>query len=391
MSEKRPDSGKNTLSAEVTSLQDVIPTAAFAFRGYNITNLGRSDELLAHPVYGSIVEASLRSAEYAFAEAMRRPADLVGRIRRKEETSLETYAEAIAIVLAMEDAQMRLLREIFSIELSQSRLAYGYSLGEVGALVAAGTLSMPDALAILLPLAHDCASLANDVTMGVLFSRSGKLPLDDIRRLCLDINRAGAGVVGMSSVLSPNTVLLLGQHETVDVFKRRMVGILPDSVHLRKNQHRWPPMHTPIVWQKGIPDRAGMLLHTTSISDPTHPEILTLVEGELRYTHDNARELLRRWTDHPQRLWDAITETLERGVETVIHVGPEPNLLPSTFERLRENIEVELRASRGLSAVATLVRRPWIAALLPDRAALLRVPLIKHVILEDWLLAQDVK
>ena len=33
-----------------------LSQAAFAFRGYNITNLGRTPELLAHPAYGRVVE-----------------------------------------------------------------------------------------------------------------------------------------------------------------------------------------------------------------------------------------------------------------------------------------------------------------------------------------------
>ncbi len=39
---------------------ELLPATAFAFRGYDRTNLGRTPELLAHPVYGSIVEAALR-------------------------------------------------------------------------------------------------------------------------------------------------------------------------------------------------------------------------------------------------------------------------------------------------------------------------------------------
>ena len=37
-------------------------------------------------------------------------------------------------------------------------------------------------------------------------------------------------------------------------------------------------------------------------------------------------------------------------------------------------------------APAGLARRPWLSALLPSRAALLRAPLLQHIILEDWLL-----
>jgi hypothetical protein len=29
-----------------------LPATALAFRGYNVTNLGRTAELLAHPAYG---------------------------------------------------------------------------------------------------------------------------------------------------------------------------------------------------------------------------------------------------------------------------------------------------------------------------------------------------
>src|SRR2546421_688582 len=32
---------------------------AFAFRGYNVTNLGRTPELLDHPAYGPVVRAAL--------------------------------------------------------------------------------------------------------------------------------------------------------------------------------------------------------------------------------------------------------------------------------------------------------------------------------------------
>ena len=44
-------------------LQPSIGTTAFAFRGYNLTNLGRTAELLAHASYGPVVLRHLRDAE----------------------------------------------------------------------------------------------------------------------------------------------------------------------------------------------------------------------------------------------------------------------------------------------------------------------------------------
>ena len=76
----------------------------------------------------------------------------------------------------------------------------------------------------------------------------------------------------------------------------------------------------------------------------------------------------------------------------IVHVGPDPNLLPATFKRLSDNVTAELngRSLRklGMRAVSNIIGRPWVAKLLSNRAALLRTPYIVHVILEDWLLEQ---
>ena len=33
------------------------------------------------------------------------------------------------------------------------------------------------------------------------------------------------------------------------------------KVMLRRNPNRWPPLHSPLVWQKHIPDRTAMALY----------------------------------------------------------------------------------------------------------------------------------
>jgi [acyl-carrier-protein] S-malonyltransferase len=89
-------------------------------------------------------------------------------------------------------------------------------------------------------------------------------------------------------------------------------------------------------------------------------------------------------------LWDAVYETLASGASTVIHVGPAPNLIPATFSRLSENVHEQTSGrswgKMGMRAAAGLARRPWLSTILPSRAALLRAPVVKQVVLEDWLL-----
>ena len=363
----------------MNGLKDRLSSTAFIFRGYNTTNLGRSGELLAHPVYGPLIEPYLKEASEVCGDVTGSPVDLAARIRRGEETDLDSYGEAVALIVAMEMAQLRLLKEFFRIDYAQARLAYGYSLGEIAALVAGGVMEMRHALRVPLSVAKDCVELARDTTLAVLFSRGPALDAEAVQRLCLRINQGGQGTIGISAYLSPNSLLLNGQGTTIDHFQDLMSEWLPQRLHLRKNDYRWPPLHTPIMWQRAIPNRAAVMMQTLPgpLRSPL-PPVLSMVTGKASYTDLNARDLLAQWIDHPQRLWDVVYETLAQGIEVVVHVGPAPNLVPATFTRLSENVKSQLATRSwtgiGLRAVSSAVRRHWLAKLLPQRSALLRRP-----------------
>jgi len=378
---------------EPARLRQQIAATAFAFRGYNVTNLGRSREMLAHPAYGPIYDRFLREASEISAEVLSRPIDLASRVREGRETTLESFDEDIGLILAVELAQLAILREQFNIEYAKGRLAFGYSLGEITALIAGGVFDLADSLPPLIALADDCVELARDATMGIVFSRGPALNYAAVERLCLDVNADGRGVIGVSAILSPNTVLVLGQSDTVDRFKRRMPEALGPEAHLRKNEGSWPPLHTPLLWQRNVPNRAAVMLHAGKHGFATpHPPVVSLVTGKTSYNDYNSRDLLNRWIDHPQRLWDAVCETLASGTNVVVHVGPAPNVIPATFKRLSDNVTGLMSRwsinGFGLRAVSGVVNRPWLAKMLSSRAVLLRAPFVRHVILEDWLLAQ---
>lgn len=374
---------------------NLFDSAAFAFRGYNVTNLGRTPELLAHAAYGPIVERWLREASEVCASSIGRRVDLVDRVRRREETSLESYAEAVALTVAVELAHLRLLEEFFGVAYAKAKLAYGYSLGEIAALAASGLFDMAEALKVPLAMAADAVELAHDATLGVLFSRGPAIDVAKVARLCLEINAEGKGVIGVSSYLAPNSLLLIGQGTTLDRFLQRIPAEFSHRLYLRKNEHRWPPMHTPIVWQRSIRDRAAMLMHTLRLKHAAPiPPVFSLVTGNISYDELNTRKILTAWVDHPQYLWDAVYETLVLNIPTVVHVGPEPNLILATFKRLSDNVQVQAGAKtwggRGLRFVSQAARRPWLARLLPRQSALFRAPYVKQIILEDWLLEQKV-
>ncbi|MEM8866006.1 MAG: ACP S-malonyltransferase [Planctomycetota bacterium] len=371
-------------------IRETWSRAALAFRGYNTANLGRTKELLACPAYADTLRKRLAEASSVCSEVLGRKVDLQTRVCEGREATLDEYAEAVALVFAVERAQLDLVRDVHGVDPHSAELVFGYSLGELVAMAVADILVDEEALRVPLAMATDCAKLASGVTMGVLFSRA--LPIDErlIVQLCDEITQEGGGVIGISAILSPNTLLVLGQNATIDRLGKCVSEMFSKRVHLRLNDSQWPPLHTPIVWQQNIADRASVMIQGMKIANTLgRPPVVSLVTGKPAGCGAEARQLLRKWVDHPQRLWDAVRAVLHSPAQTVVHVGPAPNVIPATFHRLSENIR-QLRAKNNLSglsarALGPIADRPWLASRLPTTAALLRAPQLRHVILEDWL------
>jgi [acyl-carrier-protein] S-malonyltransferase len=370
-----------------------MESAALAFRGYNITNLGRSPELLAHSVYGPVVARTLSEISALTGDTLGRHVDLLARIRDHEPSRLDTFADDVAMIVGMEIAQLRLLEEFFGMQPHRARLSFGYSIGELSALVIGGVYKVEQLLPVPLRFADDCAALADDVAMGILFHRKLPVSLEKVHQLCVRVSAEGVGLIGPSARLSPNTILLLGQGESLERFRRAMVDILPEGTGLRRNPSRWPPLHTPVTWQRSIPNRVAIELFRTpgGLKRPS-PNVISLVTGKSNYDETNSREMLIRWVDHPQLLWSAVYETLASGVDRVIHVGPEPNVVPATFARLSTNVAAQLgnrlTGRFGRTVISEIVRS-WLVNLVSSNTALLRAPFVEQVILEDWLLAHS--
>jgi [acyl-carrier-protein] S-malonyltransferase len=376
-------------------LKKRITTAAFAFRGYDATNLGRGPELLEHAVYQPIVKAALDSASALCSDVLGKKVDLSRRVLAREPSTLDTFVEDIGAIVSMEVAQFRLLEKIFDIPVQQARLSFGHSIGELSALVLGGVYEMEQLLPIPLGLATDCARLTANTTMGILSVHGEVLHIDDVQHLCESISRRGHGLIGPSTYLSPHQMLLLGQNETPDLLEAGMGQFLPAGVTLRRRPNHWPPLHTPLVWERNIPNRTALAMHHISGGDrkPT-PAVVSCTTGAANYDEWNSRAILADWTDHPQRVWDVMEHTMASGAELVIHVGPEPKLFPTGFERLSHRIMKQLKMRHldrlGSSVIPSLSRNGWLNRKLPTNAVLLRAPFLNHIILEDWLLAQEV-
>jgi len=369
---------------------EALRTTSFAFRGYNVTNLGRTPELLAHKRFGDYFQRRLIETGTIASDVLKRKVDLVARVESQQETDLATYADAVAMIMGVEIAQIDVLRNEFQVDLTKAQYLLGYSLGELAALVVGGSLTLEDALKVPLSLSTDIAELAPTCTLAVLFCRKAFLPAALVHRACQEIACERNGLIGISSILSPNSVIVIGEGDTTSRLQACLNEQISDRVYVKKNPHRWPPMHTPIVWRHHITSRAALLMsEMQSGFTAPNPPILSLVTGACSYDANNIRDLIYQWVDRPQDLWRTVYHMLSNRTQQVIHVGPQPNIIPATLTRIAENVETQLQRSFSSRTMSALVHRPWLRGMIPEKAYLLRAPSIKQVMLEDWLLAQE--
>lgn len=366
-------------------------TAALAFRGYNITNLGKTPELLQVPAYRPFLVEKLREAAEIYQRSTGRPVDLVERIEKRIASDLASFGIDAAVIVAVSLAHLEIMEKLFQYPTKRVRATFGYSLGELPALILGGVFTMDQILTIPLSMADDCASLAPDVSMGVLFTRGRALDATVVRRLCAQVCAEGDGLIAPSAVLAPNATLLLAEGDALKRFQTRMASAFTERVMIRRNQHKWPPLHTPLVWRQNLAERGALATYKIGggFVAPV-PAVISCVTGKASYNDYNSREILTRWIDHPQLLWEVIHETLVMGIETIIHIGPEPNLIPSTYERIALDVSTQIGKNFmgrfGERVITSIAQRPWLTSLLTKDAALLRAPFIEHIKLEDWLL-----
>ena len=104
-------------------------------------------------------------------------------------------------------------------------------------MIAGGVFTLEQLLPVPLGCCDDAAALAPDTTLGVVFScgpTAIQLLKDDLQDSCIGRQQRRAGMVGVSSYLSPNTVLIIGQGDTLDHVEKAMHSFLPPKTMLRR-------------------------------------------------------------------------------------------------------------------------------------------------------------
>lgn len=225
------------------------------------------------------------------------------------EEELKLTANTQPAILATSIAALRVMqaeREIIPMA------AAGHSLGEYGALVAAGGLRFADAVR-LVHLRGKFMQEAVPVGEGAMAAVMG-MSAAEVEALCQEVARGE--VLSPANFNSPGQIAIAGHAtavqravEIVSKQKGKKAVLLPVSA----------PFHSPLM--KPASERLKVELDKAEVGD-LHFPVLSNAEAHFYPGRESVRELLVKQVDHPVRWEECMQELLAARADLVLEVGP---------------------------------------------------------------------
>jgi len=237
----------------------------------------------------------------------------------------------------------------------------GHSLGEYGALCAAGALGFADTLRLVRKrAARQQQAVAPGVGANAAIQGLGR---DRVEALCREVS-AGEGLVSPSCYNAPDQTVVSGYAAPVEsVMAKALAAGAKRALKLPLSA----PFHCALL--EGAAERFGADLDGVDFGDGSVPVIPNCDPGAL-HSAATTRGLLVRQIHQPVRWLETIERMAAMGIDTVVEVGPK-RVLSALALRIRrdlrvlnvENLEslqrtVETLSKQGPSAETTGCSKP---------------------------------
>jgi len=222
----------------------------------------------------------------------------------------------------------------------------GHSLGEYSALVAAGALSLSDAVRTVRARGQYMQE-AVPIGTGAMAAVIGG-ELSAIERICEEARRDQ--VCSIANFNSPNQAVIAGSTEAVDRAIELLNGVAKRVIKLKVSA----PFHCALM--KPAQDRLAADLERLNFNKPTVPVVTNV---DVRPTTDpgELRDALVRQVSAPVRWLESMQLLMQKGVATFVEAGPGKVLSGLTRQTSRDvktlNVEdaASLEATRAALAV----------------------------------------
>lgn len=250
------------------------------------------------------------------------------------EEELILTANTQPAILATSIAILRVLRK----DTPPPAVVAGHSLGEYSALVAAGTLTLADALR-LVRARGELMQKAVPVGVGAMAAILGldRITVNEI----VELSGEDDQVCTVANFNSPQQTVIAGHAEAVE-------AAMEEARHRgARRAVRLPvsaPFHSPLM----RPAREGLepLLQAVEFKDPAVP-VITNIDAETIETGEAARQALIRQVDGPVRWVESVRFAVdEMHVTHLIEVGP-GNVLCGLIKRIASEAETSSCSEPG--------------------------------------------
>jgi [acyl-carrier-protein] S-malonyltransferase len=187
----------------------------------------------------------------------------------------------------------------------------GHSLGEYSALVAAGVLSLSDAVRTVRARGRYMQE-AVPVGTGAMAAVIGG-ELSAIQRVCEEAR--AAQVCSVANMNSPNQVVIAGNTEAVDRAIEALKGVAKRVIKLNVSA----PFHCALM--KPAQDRLAAELERLTFNEPSMP-VVTNVDARPTTAPDELRDALVRQVSATVRWSESMQLLVQLGVDTFVEAGP---------------------------------------------------------------------
>ena len=192
-------------------------------------------------------------------------------------------------------------------------LTAGLSLGEYGALIASGTMTMSDAFAVVRKRG---IYMQEAYPEGGAMSAVLGLDADRIAEICAGVHKESGEVVSIANYNCPGQIVITGEEAAVTAAgeKCKEAGakrVVPLKVS--------GPFHSPML--KGAGEKLGEELVNVEIHDIAVPYIANVTADYVKTTAE-VKDLLRKQVSSSVRWQQSVQRMLGDGVDTFVEIGP---------------------------------------------------------------------
>jgi len=246
-------------------------------------------------------------------------------------------------ILTVSVAAFRVLKEA---GIGAPAFVAGHSLGEYSALVAAGALSLADAVRTVRARGRYMQE-AVPVGTGAMAAVIGG-EWSDIERICDEARQDQ--VCSIANFNSPNQAVIAGNTEAVDRAVELLSGVAKRVIKLKVSA----PFHCALM--KPAQDRLAADLEQLTFNEPVIP-VVTNVDARATTAPDELRDALVRQVSAPVRWLETMQLLVQQGVDTFVEAGPGKVLSGLTRQTSRDvkTLNVEDAASLAATQAALAI------------------------------------